>query len=84
MGTSTQVLEELEREMGRENREIEKKKIAKQAKDKELAKKKWEMEKVEAEMGVIQSEINQLEQRRLQNKFKLESIERELERLSKK
>ena len=29
MGTSTQVLEELEREMGRENQEIEKKKIAK-------------------------------------------------------
>ena len=84
MGTSTQVLEELEREMGRENREIEKKKIAKQAKEKELTKKKWEMEKVEAEVGVIQSEINQLEQRRLQNKIKLESIQRELERLSKK
>ena len=84
MGTSTQALEELEREMGRENREIEKKKIAKQAKEKELTKKKWEMEKVEAEVGVIQSEINQLEQRRLQNKIKLESIQRELERLSKK
>lgn len=84
MGTSTQAFEELEREMDRENREIEKKKIAKQAKDRELTKKKLEMEKVEAEVGVIQSEINQLEQRRLQNKVKLESIQRELERLSKK
>ena len=80
MSTSSGALDDLRREIEKDDREIDAKKREKQLEERETDRKRRDLATAEEKMRAIQLKIDELEASRMRNHADLENLQREIQK----